>query len=115
MARIPQEDIERLKQQVDLVALVRSYGVELKGQGDNLMGLCPLHDDHKPSLVVSPEKQLWNCLGACGAGGDVFEWVKRPSQASATPARSSRAVRQRSAEKSRFFHTGWNAGRPLGR
>ena len=82
MARIPQEDIDRLKQQVDLVALVRSYGVQLNGGGENLMGLCPFHDDHDPSLAVTPDKQLWNCLGACKAGGDAYEWVKRAEKVS---------------------------------
>jgi DNA primase len=40
-------------------------------------GLCPFHEDHSPSLVISPKKNLWNCLGACRRGGDVIEWVMR--------------------------------------
>ena len=53
MARIPQDELERLKREVDLEALVREAGVELKGTGDNLLGLCPFHDDRNPSLVVT--------------------------------------------------------------
>ena len=41
------------------------------------MGLCPFHDDHEPSLVVDARKQLWNCLGACHEGGDVYRFVMK--------------------------------------
>ena len=44
------------------------------------MGLCPFHDDTDPSLVVTPSKQLWNCLGACqseNSGGSVIDWVMK--------------------------------------
>jgi len=39
------------------------------------MGLCPFHEDHDPSFIVSPEKNLWHCLGACGEGGSVIDFV----------------------------------------
>ena len=68
MARIPDTDIERLKQEVSLERLVQAQGIELKRHGADLLGLCPFHDDHEPSLVVSPKKNLWHCLGACQAG-----------------------------------------------
>ena len=45
--------------------------------GRTLLGLCPFHDDREPSLVVSPEKNLWHCLGACQAGGSPIDWVMR--------------------------------------
>jgi len=77
MARIPQDELERLKREVDLAELVRSSGVKLRQHGKDLIGLCPLHDDHEPSLVVTPSKNLWNCLGACGEGGTVVDWVMR--------------------------------------
>lgn len=75
MARIPQDAIERMKREVDLVELVRASGVQLKKQGANYLGLCPFHGDREPSLVVTPAKNLWNCLGACDRGGDAFAWV----------------------------------------
>lgn len=50
MARIPEEELERLKRDVDLAELVRASGVVLKRHGADLMGLCPLHEDRKPSL-----------------------------------------------------------------
>ena len=77
MARIPTDELERLKKETDLVELVRSSGVELKAHGKDLLGLCPFHDDHEPSLVVTASKNLWNCLGACGEGGTVVDWVMR--------------------------------------
>lgn len=77
MARIPEAELARLKREVDLVALVRRRGVVLKPHGDDLVGLCPFHDDQEPSLVVSPRKNLWHCLGACGEGGSVIDWVMR--------------------------------------
>jgi DNA primase len=43
----------------------------------DLLGLCPFHDDHEPSLVITPTKNLWHCLGACQAGGSVIDWVMR--------------------------------------
>lgn len=77
MARIPDEEIERLKAEVSLVRLVESSGVELKRQGKDWHGRCPFHDDKTPSLVVSEDKNLWNCLGACQTGGSVIDWTMK--------------------------------------
>lgn len=77
LGRIPAEEVERLKKEVDLVALVRSKGVELLPHGREFIGRCPFHDDRTPSLAVSPEKNLWHCLGACQVGGSVIDWVMR--------------------------------------
>jgi DNA primase len=77
MGRIPEDELERIKRETDLTALVRARGIELKPHGKDLLGLCPFHDDHAPSLVVTPGKHLWHCLGACNAGGTVIDWVMR--------------------------------------
>jgi DNA primase len=77
MARIPEAEIERLKAEISLERLAEARGVKLKRHGADLMGLCPFHDDRTPSLVISPEKNLWHCLGACQAGGTVIDWVMR--------------------------------------
>ena len=77
MARIPDEELQRIKSQVKLEGLCRDYGIELKAMGpDNLMGLCPFHDDHDPSFGITPSKNLWNCLAGCG-GGDVIQLVMK--------------------------------------
>ena len=77
MARIPDEVIERLKEEVALQRLVELAGVELRRQGKDLVGCCPFHEDRSPSLVVSPEKNLWHCMGACQVGGSVIDWTMR--------------------------------------
>jgi DNA primase len=77
LARIPEEELARLKAEVSLVGLVEAKGVVLSRHGADLVGLCPFHEDREPSLVVSPGKNLWHCLGACQAGGSVVDWVMR--------------------------------------
>ena len=69
MARIPEDEIERLTRDVSLERLVTAAGIELRRHGADLLGLCPFHDDREPSLVATPEKNLWHCLGACQAAG----------------------------------------------
>lgn len=77
MARIPEAEVERLKAEVSLQRLVEAKGVKLVRQGKDWLGRCPFHDDRTPSLVVSPAKNLWHCLGACATGGTVIDWVMR--------------------------------------
>lgn len=77
MARIPEEEIERIKREISLERLVLAKGVKLKKHGSDLVGLCPFHDDHDPSLVVTPETNLWHCLGACQTGGSVIDWTMK--------------------------------------
>jgi DNA primase len=77
MARIPEEEIERLKREISVERLAVAKGIQLKKHGENLLGLCPFHDDREPSLVITPSKNLWHCLGACQTGGTVIDWVMR--------------------------------------
>jgi DNA primase catalytic core len=77
MARIADDELQRIKSQVKVDQLCREYGIELKAMGpDNLMGLCPFHDDREPSFGVTPSKNLWNCLAGCG-GGDTIQLVMK--------------------------------------
>src|ERR1700761_1121260 len=77
MARIPDSVIERLKTTVSVQRLAEARGVVLTKHGADLHGRCPFHEDRTPSLVISPTKNLWHCLGACQAGGTVIDWVMR--------------------------------------
>ena len=77
MARIPEHEIERLKAEVSVQRLAEAQGIKLERHGADLIGLCPFHEDHNPSLVITPSKNLWNCLGACGRGGSVIDWVEK--------------------------------------
>lgn len=67
--------IRQILQAVDLVEVVGSY-VALQPKGREMVGLCPFHEDGRPSLNVSPSKQIFKCF-ACGAGGDVISFVMR--------------------------------------
>ena len=69
MARIPEAEIERLKSEISVERLVEASGIELARHGADRVGRCPFHADRTPSLVVSPAKNLWHCLGACQTGG----------------------------------------------
>jgi DNA primase catalytic core len=77
MARIVEAELERIKREVAVERLAEARGVVLARRGADLVGLCPFHDDHEPSLVITPAKNLWHCLGACQAGGSVIDWVMR--------------------------------------
>ncbi len=77
MARIPNQVIERLKEEVSVQRLAEARGVTFTKHGADLIGRCPFHEDRTPSLVVTPAKNLWHCLGACQAGGTVIDWVMR--------------------------------------
>ncbi len=63
----------QVQQATDLVQLIGEQ-VQLRPKGKEFVGLCPFHDDHSPSMNVSPAKQIYKCF-ACGAGGDVFSFT----------------------------------------
>jgi DNA primase len=77
MPRIADEVIERLKAEVAVERLAEARGVVFERRGADLHGCCPFHDDKTPSLVVTPSKNLWHCLGACQQGGTVIDWVMK--------------------------------------
>jgi DNA primase len=72
------EEFEKdaIKDKVDIVALFAEFGLKLERKGKSYTGLCPWHDDKKPSLSVDREKGLYNCFG-CGESGDVFSLVQK--------------------------------------
>jgi DNA primase catalytic core len=77
MARIPENEVERLKKEISVQRLAEARGIKLTRQGANLLGKCPFHDDKTPSLVITPAKNLWHCMGACNAGGTAIDWVMK--------------------------------------
>jgi DNA primase catalytic core len=82
MARIPDEELERLKCEVSLVRLIEGQGIVLVSQGKNLACRCPWHEgDDTPSCVITPATNLWHCFG-CNAGGTVIDWVMRSHRVS---------------------------------
>lgn len=57
MPRIPNTELDRLKNEVSLVHLAESSGIELKKYGKDYLDLCPFHDGKEPFLVISPDKK----------------------------------------------------------
>jgi DNA primase len=77
MARIPEERIERVKRETDLVALVRSRGIELLRHGSkDFAGRCPFHEEGEGSFIVTPDLGLFHCMG-CGAAGNAIQFVQK--------------------------------------
>jgi len=72
---IEKERIEAVKQGVDMVALIKSRGIELKKNGKGYVGLCPFHAEATPSFSVNPAQNLWQCFG-CSTGGDAIRFVE---------------------------------------
>ncbi len=66
---------EHIRQKVDIVDLVGS-SISLKRSGRGYVGLCPWHDDSKPSLQVNPDRQTWKCW-VCDIGGDIFSFAMK--------------------------------------
>lgn len=75
MARLSQEKINEIRQSVDIVDVIGQY-LSLEKKGRNYMALCPFHDDSRPSMSVSPDKQIFMCF-VCGTGGNVFSFLQK--------------------------------------
>ncbi|MHB8900672.1 MAG: DNA primase [Thermoguttaceae bacterium] len=71
----PLDSKELVRQATDIVDLVGKY-IQLRRQGRIYVGLCPWHDDTKPSFQVNPERQSFKCW-VCDVGGDVFSFMMR--------------------------------------
>jgi DNA primase len=69
-----QSIVNQVQQANDIVDLISEH-VSLKKKGREMVGLCPFHDDHRPSMYVNPTKQIFKCF-ACGAGGSIFTFVQ---------------------------------------
>ncbi len=69
------EAARQIKETANIVDVVAEH-VNLKRSGRNYIGLCPFHEDRKPSFVVSEERQIFHCFG-CGAGGDVIAFYMK--------------------------------------
>jgi DNA primase len=71
------QSVDELKQQIPLLDYLQGHDWQPARQlsRGRLMGLCPLHSDHKPSFLVDPSKSLFYCYG-CGRGGDVIRFAE---------------------------------------
>ena len=69
--------LDELKRQVPLLKYLQTHQWRQAlpiGCG-RFLGLCPLHDDHQPSLLVDPNRNLFYCYG-CRHGGDIVRFVE---------------------------------------
>lgn len=73
MGNIPYETILDIQRKINIVDIISEY-LPLEQRGKNYFAICPFHDDHNPSLSISPEKQIYTCF-VCGASGNVFNFV----------------------------------------
>ena len=74
MSKPSNEEIFDIQRKINIVDVIRDY-IPLTKKGKNYFGICPFHDDHNPSMSVSPDKQMYKCF-VCGAAGNVFNFVK---------------------------------------
>ena len=65
--------VKQVKEASDIVAVVGSY-LQLKQAGPTFKGLCPFHNDSRPSFDVDPRRQRYRCW-SCGKFGDVIQFV----------------------------------------
>jgi len=64
-----QTTVFQVQQANDIVDVVSEH-VSLKKKGREMLGLCPFHDDHRPSMNVNPQKQIFKCFA------DVYKFVQ---------------------------------------
>lgn len=72
---ISQEDIEKVREASDLVALMGER-TPVKQKGRDFWLCCPFHQEKTPSCKIDPTIQRWHCFG-CGEGGDVFAYIQK--------------------------------------
>ena len=75
MAYISNEEINEIRSRANIVDIISGY-LQVSSKGKNYVALCPFHNDHSPSLIISPEKQIFNCF-TCRTGGNVFSFVMK--------------------------------------
>ena len=75
MGLISDEDLRRVKEATDIVALF-SNSREVKPRGRDYWCCCPVHNEKSPSCKIDSVRQTWHCFG-CGEGGDAIEFLKK--------------------------------------
>ena len=67
---------EQVRQATDIVDVISQF-TQLKANGKNLKGLCPLpgHIEKTPSFNVNSSMQFYYCFG-CQKGGDIFTFAQ---------------------------------------
>ena len=69
--------VDEVKARLTIVDVVSDYLALDNPSSRTPKALCPFHEERTPSFSISPEHGAWRCWGACGVGGDMFEFVMR--------------------------------------
>lgn len=104
-------DYPYVRDNADIVAVLAHYDVQLKGDGEQRKGLCPFHDDTKPSLNVNIAKNVFKCH-ACGIGGNIIKMVQLLDDGLANPRRAALRIAELSGIAARPGGEVVNAERP---
>ena len=75
MAFISEEEINNVRNEANIVDIISEY-IPLNKSGNDYVGMCPFHDDHSPSMHVSPKLNIFKCF-VCNTGGNVFSFVQK--------------------------------------
>lgn len=82
--RIPEQEVKAVLDRADIADVISRY-LPLEKKGKEYVAVCPFHDDHDPSMRISPDKQIYKCF-ACGAGGNALTFVQKYEKISFTDA-----------------------------
>lgn len=77
---IDHNTVQQILDTADIVDVVSDF-VSLKKRGANWIGLCPFHNDRRPSFYVSRAKGICKCF-ACGEGGSAVNFIMKHEQLS---------------------------------
>ncbi len=75
MNNISNDDIQKIRSRAKIEEIIANY-IPVIHAGKSLKAVCPFHDDHDPSLSISPDKQIFKCF-VCGESGNVFNFVEK--------------------------------------
>jgi len=91
---MPPTQLEELRRRVDIISVIESYGLpRFSRRGPNrATSLCPFHDDRNPSLSIDGSRGIYKCF-SCGAGGNVFSFVREYSKIQGHEMSFSEAVK----------------------
>jgi DNA primase len=70
------DEIDQIKERLNIVDVVREYVRELKHTGRNYFACCPFHSEKTPSFSVNEDIQRFKCFG-CGVSGDVINFIEK--------------------------------------
>src|SRR6266851_8943297 len=73
--RFNEQDLAEVRERANLVEVISAHTQLRKAGPRTFKGLCPFHQEKTPSFTVDPAKQVYYCHG-CGAGGDVFSFLR---------------------------------------